>query len=108
MTELKRGASVPCNCKDDIEAKMTERFTKNSPEASGHEVVLDGYGLVLSGNSFVMRGCTPMKLTAIYTLKKGGTKVKTTNQSMFFNYCPFCGTKYGDGLATKPTTTEQQ
>lgn len=80
-----------CNCKKELEEKLTERFKAQSPEASNHGVSLYGYGFCLTGNRMESRGYMEVKATATYPLKKGGVKTKTTNQSMFFSYCPFCG-----------------
>ena len=82
---------MSCNCKKELEEKLTQRFKDQSPEASDHKVSLDGYGFVFVGSRMEQRGYLDVKATATYPLKKGGVKAKTTNQSMFFSYCPFCG-----------------
>ena len=83
---------MTCNCKDGIEAKLTERFKAQAPEATDHGVTLQGYGYCMSA-TITNRAYMPYKTTAEFPLKKGGTKVKSTTGSMFFNYCPFCGVK---------------
>lgn len=86
-----------CTCKKDIETRLLERFKGSSPEASDHSVELQGYGLVIVENKMESRPCMPFKMAASYPLKKGGSKVKTSTQSMIFNYCPFCGQSVNGG-----------
>ena len=80
-----------CNCKKELEEKLTQRFKEQNPEAAQHGCVIGGYGLALVGNRMEQRGFMEVKSTAKFPLKKGGIKEKTLNQSMFFSYCPFCG-----------------
>lgn len=87
-----------CTCKSDIEAKLLERFRQERPDVNKHEAELKGYGLVI-GETLESKGFMPLELTAEFPLKKGGFKRKTEKQSMFFNYCPFCGEKYGKKAA---------
>jgi hypothetical protein len=83
-----------CTCRKDLEAKLTERFKQQSPEANGHAVSLQGYGYTMSGNSMAERGYMPAEATAQYPVKKTGDfKAKTIRQNMFFSFCPFCGEK---------------
>lgn len=81
-----------CDCRKDIEQKLTDRFKEKSPEASGHEVKLQGYAYCF-GEKLTTRAFMPYKTTAEPPLKKGGTKIKNETGNMFFNYCPFCGEK---------------
>lgn len=86
-----------CKCRSEIEAKLTEHFKEKQPAATAHRAVLMGYALGIGAESLSMYtvGCMPIELTAKYPMK-GGTlqKQKTTKQSMFFTFCPFCGEKY--------------
>ena len=82
-----------CNCREELEAKLVENFKSHAPEATNHKATLQGYGFALIGNTMEMRGYMDVSAKATYPLKKGGTKEKTIKQSMFFSYCPFCGTK---------------
>lgn len=84
---------MTCDCKKDIEVKLTDRFIQKTPEATGHKVALQGYALIF-GDKLTQKGCMQMNVTAIYPLKKGGTKEKTEKQNMIFTYCPFCGVAY--------------
>jgi hypothetical protein len=84
-----------CNCKKDIEAKLKDLFAQKVPEATGHEVELQGFGFRLTDSGLHIAQFTTAKGTALYQLKKGGAKVKTITQNMHFSYCPFCGEKSG-------------
>ena len=86
---------MTCTCKTDLEAKLTERFKANAPEASDHSVTLQGYGFAIVGNSMKSMGYMDAKASANYPLKNGGSKQKTVTQNMFFSFCPFCGVKVG-------------
>lgn len=82
-----------CDCKSDIEKRFLEKFKEQTPEATGHEVQLKGYAFFF-GTGIRLKGVMPLEATAVFPLKKGGTKSRTTKQSMCFSYCPFCGVKY--------------
>ncbi len=83
-----------CTCRKDIEAKLLERFKTNAPDATDHGVELAGYSFALMGNKMVSRPTMPIRASAMHPLKKGGAKLKKSEQSMFFNFCPFCGVKF--------------
>lgn len=82
-----------CNCKKELEEKLTERFKATAPEATGHGVSLQGYGFAIVGDAMKSMGYMEVKATANYPLKKGGSKNRVTTQNMFFSFCPFCGVK---------------
>ena len=82
---------MTCNCKAELEEKLTQRFKDESPEASDHQSAIVGYGFIFVGERMTQRGYMDVKSTATFPLKKGGEKKKTLKQSMFFSYCPFCG-----------------
>lgn len=84
---------MTCNCKTELEAKLTERFKEKSPEATGHSLTMQGYGFALVGNTMKQLGYMEVKAEADYPLKKGGSKIKKTTQNMFFSFCPFCGVR---------------
>lgn len=88
-------STVKCDCKSRIEEKLLARFKEQSPEATGHEVELKGYGFFL-GNSVTIKGVMPIEAKADFPIKKGGIKSKTSKQNMAFSYCPFCGIKYAE------------
>lgn len=81
-----------CTCKKDIEAKLLQRFKAEADTAEDRSATLDGYTLVLHGNTMRYKPAMPYKLTATYTAKTGSKKRKSTSGSMIFSYCPFCGT----------------
>lgn len=83
-----------CECKENIEAKLLERFKEQSPEATEHSLELQGYGIYMTADRLECKPYMPIEAQALYPLKKGGTKLKKTKQNMVFNYCPFCGLKY--------------
>lgn len=84
-----------CDCREDIEAKLLARFIEQNPEARAHEARLNGYAMVFAdGGAMKERGRMEIETTAVFPLKKGGEKAKTTKGSMIFGYCPFCGEKY--------------
>jgi len=83
-----------CECKKELEAKLLARFKEHSPEATDHGVSLQGYALVIEDDTLRQKGCMTATASAVYPLKKGGTKLKKITQSMLFTFCPFCGVKY--------------
>jgi hypothetical protein len=80
-----------CNCKTEIEQKLTERFAQREALATGHHVELMGYGLAIVGNTMTLRPYMEARATADFLLKKGGRKHRAIKQSMAFSFCPFCG-----------------
>lgn len=82
-----------CNCRTEIEKRLTEKFAQDEPEAREHKARLTGYAL-LFGETLKEKGAMPIELTAIFPLKKGGEKEKKSKSNMIFTYCPFCGEKY--------------
>lgn len=83
-----------CECITNIETKLLAAYKKNYPDATGHRVSLDGYGLGMVGGDI-----NKMRVTlflgysgsAEHPLKKGGTRTKKVSGSLAANYCPFCG-----------------
>lgn len=85
-----------CNCRDEIEAQLTERFKAHAPEASDHRVTLEGYGFAIVNNTLVMKPAMPYKAYALFPNKKtGADKGKTMKGAMVFRFCPFCGVEVG-------------
>lgn len=88
-----------CDCRREIEAKLTERFKEVAPDATGHHVALQGYGFAIIDNVLTMKPYMPYTTAAEFPLKKGGTKFKKQTGNMVFSFCPFCGTKLETGAA---------
>jgi len=82
---------MSCNCKTELESKLTDSFKAKEPNASAHKVELMGYGLVVTDTSLVSKAFMEYETFALMPLKKGGSKPKKTTGNMFFSYCPFCG-----------------
>lgn len=82
-----------CNCKEELEAKLTARFKEQEPGATDHGAELQGYGFSMSGSAMTVRGFMDVKQSAMFTPKSGIPKLKKTSLSMFFSYCLFCGVK---------------
>lgn len=88
-----------CECRNQIEAQLLERFKTSTPDASDHHVSLQGYGFARVGNTLSMRPFMSYTYSADHPLKKGGSKHKTQKGSMMFSFCPFCGEKASKGAA---------
>lgn len=89
-----------CKCKTDIEAKLTERFTVNKPEATDHSVELQGYGFAVVGNTMEVKPFMNYKAIAAFPHKRGsGETYRSKTGMMSFSFCPFCGLKLEGGAA---------
>ena len=83
-----------CDCRKELNDKLTARFKEMEPTATSHKVELQGYGIgITPEGGCVSRPFMEYKTFANVPLKKGGTKPKKTSGNMFFSYCPFCGVK---------------
>lgn len=80
-----------CNCKTELEQKLTERFAQAKPQASAHRVELMGYGIGIAGNTMVVMGRMEAQCSADFPTKTGVSKYRVIRQSMVFSFCPFCG-----------------
>lgn len=84
---------MSCSCKRDTEVKLAEFYGKElGPDAVDVKAELGGYGIVF-GKTPSQRGYLEARITAQVPRKAGGMKPMTKRTSMFFSYCPFCGTK---------------
>lgn len=85
-----------CECKTKIEAELNGRFKSQKPEASDHNVSLQGYGFAVVGNELQMRPFMNYEASAFFPVKKTGIeKGKTVKGMLTFSFCPFCGVKIG-------------
>lgn len=84
-----------CECRADIEAKLTKRHIEQNPSATEHSAHLMGYGFGITGDNKVLETISmPVEMRSTVIVKKTGiAKRKVDKLSMFFSYCPFCGEK---------------
>lgn len=81
-----------CNCKAELEAKLTERHVKQHPDAKDHKVTLGGYGFAIIGNKITHQGAVQITATADHLVKKTGEyRPKKMSGNMVWSFCPFCG-----------------
>jgi hypothetical protein len=83
---------MTCNCKSELEAKLTENFKSATPDARDHKVELKGYGFGIIKNKLILQPYFEYEGFSYVPLKKGGEKPKKIIGNMIFSYCPFCGT----------------
>lgn len=82
-----------CDCRSEIEERLLDRFAEQY-SGTDHRLELKGYGLIIDGGEMKSKGCMPIEASYMHTFKNGNEKRKKVSQSMFFNYCPFCGEQY--------------
>ena len=84
-----------CECRADIEAKLTKHHAEQNPSATQHSAHLMGYGFgVTVDNKLVEVIHMPVELRSTVVVKKTGLARSNVNKmSMRFSYCPFCGEK---------------
>lgn len=82
-----------CNCKSELEEKLTTRFKDATPDARAHKVTLQGYGFAIKDKTMYLQPYMTYQGFSYVPLKKGGEKPKKVTGNMFFSYCPFCGVK---------------
>lgn len=89
-----------CDCKSDLEQKLTERHAAAYPDAKNHKATLDGYGFGIVGNTMITQGFVKFTATAEHPVNKtGGYKEKKIPGSMIWSFCPFCGKPAKEGGA---------
>lgn len=76
-----------------MEQKLKERFIEKYPEASDHSVHLEGYGIVMVNNVGETKPHSTFKFEMVTRAKNGRELIKRSKGSLFFTYCPYCGTK---------------
>jgi hypothetical protein len=84
---------MKCNCRAEIEEKLTENFKSNRPDERDHKVTLSGYGFGIVNNTMIMQPYFEYTAFSYVPLKKGGEKPKNVKGNMIFTHCPFCGEK---------------
>lgn len=83
---------MTCNCKTELEAKLTERFKAQTPDSRDHKVKLEGYGFGIINNTMILQPYMTYEAFSYVPLKNGGEKPKKMKGNMMFSFCPFCGT----------------
>lgn len=89
-----------CNCKSKIEEKFLELFKAKNSDKEDHRAELSCYGICINRETgvFELAPFMPMKATFLHTFKNGNKKIRTAEQNIFLNYCPFCGEKLREGV----------
>lgn len=82
-----------CECKEDIERRVLEKFKHEHPDATGHEAEMGGYAIVF-GKGGGLRPAARIDLTAKGLTKTGKDKAIRSKVSMLATYCPYCGEKF--------------
>jgi hypothetical protein len=81
-----------CNCRADIENKLTEHYAQKLAGSKDVEANLTGYAITLGG-SLRIRAFMPAEIRHTVTTKSTGKERRKTEKiNMFFSHCPFCGT----------------
>lgn len=85
-----------CECRDDIEKKLTELYAPKLPGSREVEAKLMGYAITLGNDlGLGIRAYMPAEIRHTVTIKKtGADKRKTEKVNMYFSFCPFCGEKF--------------
>lgn len=82
-----------CDCRADIEKRLTTHYAQKLPESRDVEASLMGYAITL-GSNLSIRAYMPAEIRHTVTVKKtGADKRKTEKVNMYFSHCPFCGEK---------------
>ena len=83
-----------CNCRKNLEQKLTAHYAAQMPEAKELDVKLTGYAFVIEGNVMKSKPVMPIEIRRTVLVKKtGAEKRKVEKSNMTFIFCPFCGEK---------------
>lgn len=80
-----------CDCKKEMEEKLLESVKQQKPNAQQLKVEIAGYGIMIIGNTMVLRPVMPVSVEYVYNLKNGKQKAKKETISFALKHCPFCG-----------------
>jgi hypothetical protein len=83
-----------CECRARLTLNLKNFFLDKNPAAENVAVNIEGYSMVMVGNSLKTVGSFGVSIDADITNAKGVSKRKKTKSVMHFTYCPFCGEKY--------------
>ncbi|MFD2755693.1 hypothetical protein [Comamonas terrae] len=82
-----------CQCRQDIEQKLTEHYAAKLPHSREVDAKLTGYAITL-GTGLGIKPYMAAEIRHTVTIKKtGADKRKTEKVNMYFSHCPFCGEK---------------
>lgn len=82
-----------CDCRQDVEKRLTDHYAAKLGEARDVKAKLMGYAITF-GAGVGTRAYMPVEIGHTVTVKKTGEdKRKTEKVNMFFSHCPFCGEK---------------
>lgn len=82
-----------CNCRTDIEKRLTDHYASKLSCSRDVDAKLMGYALRL-GKHIGLHPYMPVEIRHTVTVKAtGADKRKTVNINMYFSHCPFCGEK---------------
>lgn len=83
-----------CDCRRNLEQKLTARYASQMPEVKELDVRLAGYSFVIEGGVMKSRPVMPIEIRHTVAVKKtGAEKRKVKKSNMTFSFCPFCGEK---------------
>ncbi len=83
---------MTCNCKSDLEKKLTEHYAGKLPKSTNVLAALMGYGIYLTDQGCEEKPHMPVEVRHTTTSKAGVERTKTEKANMTFSFCPFCGT----------------
>ena len=97
-----------CDCRNRIEAMLTEHHAQQTPSARDHKAVLMGYGIKITRDLGMAESVfMPAELRSTVTVKKtGAEKRKVDKINMHFSHCPFCGEKYPSNGTSSPAAQQ--
>lgn len=82
---------MQCECRKEIEARLLARFKEQNPSSANHKVRLTGYTMLFGSDHLEERAAGLFIANHDVTAKNGNVRNRRIEQSMLFNYCPFCG-----------------
>ena len=91
---------MACNCKKDIEKRVTDRYAQDLIDSKDVSASLTGYAFTFDAG-VSMKPYMPIEVSHTKSSKAGVDRKRTEKVSMFFNFCPFCG------VSLKPATPKE-
>lgn len=82
-----------CECRADIEKRLTDHYAPKLSESREVKAKLMGYAITI-GARLGIQPYMPVEVSHTVTVKKtGADKRKVEKVNMYFSHCPFCGVK---------------